>query len=213
MSHDLRTPIAGIRAMAEALVDGVAADPERYHAEIVALSKRTGEMVGDLLSLATLEGGEGALAHEPVALADVISDLVAQLAPLAREEGIELTGGADDEIELRGDPLLLYRAVQNLVVNAIQYSPAGGRVEVRLGREAEQAVVDVIDSCGGLRVEDISRMTEPGWRGDAARTPDAGAGGAGLGLAISARVAEAHGGELTICPLQQGCRIRLSFPA
>ncbi|MDK8714395.1 sensor histidine kinase [Brevibacterium sp. UMB1308A] len=88
-----------------------------------------------------------------------------------------------------------------------------GRVEVRLGREAEQTVVDVIDSCGGLRVEDIPRMTEPGWRGDAARTPDASAGGAGLGLAISARVAEAHGGKLTICPLQQGCRIRLSFPA
>ncbi|WP_166985297.1 sensor histidine kinase [Canibacter zhoujuaniae] len=218
MSHDIRTPIAGIRAMAEALSDGMASDPEAYYREILSQAERTSDMVSDLMSLANLEQSIQGMQREPVDMADVVSDLVMGLRPLTQERHITLTGSAEaveGSAEVLGDASLLSRAVQNLLVNAITYSEAEGTVSVRVRANDAAVEVCVTDSCGGLAAEHIDRMTEPGWRGDLARTPSTSSGspGSGLGLAIAKQIVTGHGGELRIVNAGEGCAVTLALPA
>lgn len=212
VSHDLRTPLAGIRALAESLADGVADDPPGYHRRIIAETDRTSRMVDDLLALTGLHAGLPSR-REPVALADVLSDTLATVRPTADRRGVALSGEVTGPLRVVGDTAQLSRAMLNLAANAVQYSAPGSEVILRARRDGDEVVVEITDGCGGLASDDLDRLFDAGWRGNAARTPDSATGaphGAGLGLAIVKAVAEAHGGTVGAANLDRGCRIWFS---
>ncbi|WP_201520944.1 sensor histidine kinase [Gulosibacter hominis] len=210
MSHDLRTPLAGIRAMAEALEDGIVTDPQEYYRAIAAEAQRTSGIVDDLLALTRLSSGAAESVAEPVSVGDALSDLVAHLAPLAKQRDVRVTGSVDGAVEVVGDAGLISRALQNVLVNAIAYTKPGTTVQARAFVADGRAVVEVRDGCGGLCDEELSRVFDTGWRGDAARTPGALAG-TGLGLPIVQMVMELHGGAVTVENAGEGCLVRLGF--
>ena len=137
VSHDLRTPLAGLRAMAEALEDGLAADPPRYHKQMRAEAERLATMVDDLFELSRIHSGSLQLSPDQIALDDLVSDVLASTEALAREHGVRLDGEATGQLVVRADPRELSRALTNLLANAIRHTPPGGRVHVRRGRRTE----------------------------------------------------------------------------
>ena len=214
VSHDLRTPLAGMRALTEALEDGVAANPADYLSRMRAEILRMSSMVDDLLALSRLQSPGLRLERQRVSLGDVVSDAVARTQPVASLAGVALTGTADGTVQADLDPREVSRAVENLVANAIRHTPAGGAVTVLVGADPATGAgeVSVEDGCGGIPEDVLPRVFEPGWRGTNARTPGAGEG-AGLGLAIVRGVAEAHGGQVSVANHGRGCRFVLSLPA
>ena len=212
VSHDLRTPLAGLRAMAEALEDGLAADPPRYHKQMRAEAARLASMVDDLFELSRIHSGTLQLAHHEITLDDLVSDVLASTEPLARERGVRLDGEAAGQLTVRADPRELSRALTNLLTNAIRYTPPGGSVYVEARPEYSGALLTVADGCGGIPEDDLPHVFELAWRGTAARspTPD---GGAGLGLAIVRGVVEAHRGSVRVVNAGPGCRFEVRLPA
>lgn len=212
MSHDLRTPLAGITAMAEALHDGVATDPPSYYRRIIAASERTTDMVNDLMALASLQSADTLVHREPVAIADVVSDLIEHMQPLARSRSVVLTGHAGDlSADVSGDAALLSRAIQNVMANAITYTHPDSTVQVSVHNAQDDVYVTIADSCGGLSSDDLRRMFDPGWRGDQARTAGA-AAGSGLGMTIVDAIITAHGGQVNVANHRFGCTVELRLP-
>jgi signal transduction histidine kinase len=218
VSHDLRTPLAGLRAMAEALEDGVADAPEQYYKQIRAEVDRLASMVDDLFALSRMQAGSFAIDSESLTLDDLVSDVVAALSPLARRNGVELVGSAGPPLRIVGSASELNRAITNLVANAIRHTPGGGEVEVRVGAASGSAAesmasVSVRDGCGGIPDETLARVFEVGFRGEPARTPRADeSGGAGLGLAIVRGIVAAHHGEVEAHNVGDGCEFTISLP-
>jgi signal transduction histidine kinase len=217
VSHDLRTPLAGLRAMTEALEDGLAEDPSRYHTQMRAEVDRMVRMVDDLFELSRIHAGVLRLSPEPVALADVVSEALAGADSVARARGVRLGGDVEQDVLVTADPAGLSRVVSNLLMNAIRHTPADGVVKIS-GRAVPDGIeLSVSDACGGMREEDIARVFDVGWQGTSARTPDhvAGVGGtgAGLGLAIVKGIVEAHLGQVAVANHEPGCRFRVTLPA
>ena len=211
VSHDLRSPLAAMRAVTDALEDGITTDPAGSFVQLQREIDRLDGMVADLLDLSRITSGHVARDRVLVELSDLVSDVVAASRPVAASASIELTGRACGQVTACVDSRELTRAVDNLVANAIRHSAAGGRVEVSLDVDGEHAVVSVTDSCGGIPEDVLPRVFEPGYRGSTARTPT-GAGGAGLGLAIVEAVVEAHGGSVTVENTGPGCRFTVRLP-
>jgi signal transduction histidine kinase len=215
VSHDLRSPLAAIRAMAEALEDGVVSDPAtvaRYHHQLVAEVDRLAGLVDDLFELSRTQAGVLALEMEKVSLSDLVSDALAGAVPVARAKGVRLEGrmeGTAPVLELSAAEVA--RALRNLLENAIRHTPADGTVMVETGVAGPDAYVSVLDTCGGIPEVDLDRVFDIAFRGEAARTPGHG-GGAGLGLAIARGMVEAHGGEISVGNEQGGCRFTVRLP-
>jgi signal transduction histidine kinase len=225
VSHDLRTPLAGLRAMTEALEDGLADDPVRYHAQMRAEVERMVRMVDDLFELSRIHAGVMRLSPQPVALGDVVSEALASADSVARARGVRLDGAVDEGLLVTADPAGLSRVVSNLLMNAIRHTPADGVVEVQ-GRAVDDAVeLSVTDGCGGLTQDDMARVFDVAWQGDSARTPDhvdssllsrpggGGGAGAGLGLAIVKGIVEAHLGQVAVANHEPGCRFLVRLPS
>jgi signal transduction histidine kinase len=215
VSHDLRTPLAGIRAMAEALEDGVVSDTvtvDRYHAGLRREADRLAGMVDDLFELSRINASALHLSLQEVSLADVVSDALASATPVAAAKGVRLVGGASLGMPVvEGSVPELGRVLRNLLSNAIRHTPADGVVSVQAGSDETSAYVEVTDACGGIPAEDLPRVFEVAFRGTAARTPGDD-GGAGLGLAIARGLVEAHHGKITIENDGPGCRVLVRFP-
>ncbi|MGL4177486.1 MAG: sensor histidine kinase, partial [Dermatophilaceae bacterium] len=195
LSHDLRTPLAGIRALAESLEAGVVADPRAAHGRIVHEADRLDAMVDDIAQLSRLRGPGRALPPpEQVALDDLVSDAVATVAPLAAAGGVEVRATALSGSVVTGDARDLTRAVINVLRNAVQHTPAGNLVEVRTVVGAGTVAVEVADGCVGIPDGDLPQVFEPGFRGDVARAGT----GSGLGLTITRDVATTHGGAASV---------------
>jgi len=214
ISHDLRTPIAGIRATAEALRDGVVADPAtvaRYHQVMVESSERLTTMVDDLFELSRVHAGRIAVSAAQVPLADIVSDALSTADPLARAKGVYLRADAAVTAADRvtADVGELSRALANLLVNAIRHTPSDGTVALTARRRDARVEVAVADCCGGIPEADLGRVFEAGFRGEPART----AAGSGMGLAIVRGIAEAHGGAVSVSNTAAGCRFVLALPA
>ncbi len=220
VSHDLRTPLAGLRAMAEALEDGVAASPERYHKQIRIEVDRLAGMVDDLFEISRLQAGAPSLRTDRVSLDDLVSDCVAALEPVAGLQGVRLVGRATAAAEVRGNGAELNRALTNLLVNAIRHTGPDGTVEITLRASKDSmspvAEVTVRDECGGIAADDLHRVFEVGFRGEAARTPHHGpgnlGGGAGLGLAITRGIVTAHDGSVDVSNAPGGCEFTVRLP-
>ncbi|HYY12091.1 MAG TPA: HAMP domain-containing sensor histidine kinase [Kineosporiaceae bacterium] len=210
VSHDLRTPLAGLRAMAEALEDGVASDPERYHRQIRREVDRMAGMVDDLFELSRIQAGALSLSPAPVDLRELVDDVVAGSAPMAEAGGVRL-GVVTEAAHVRGDAAELGRVLANLVVNAIRHTPSDGTVQVTGAADGTECVLAVSDGCGGLRDEELERVFDAGWRGTTARTPVPD-GGAGLGLAIARGIVEAHAGRIAVSNTAAGCRFEVRLP-
>ncbi|MEW9555986.1 sensor histidine kinase [Nonomuraea sp. NPDC050783] len=214
VSHDLRTPLAGMRAMAEALEDGVVSDPAtvaRYHGQIKLEVERLSAMVDDLFELSRIHAGALRLSRARVGLADLVADTLAGAEPLARAKGVLLTAEAAEAVPVEADAGALGRALGNLVVNAIRHTPSDRTVVLRAGVDGDMACLSVTDCCGGIPAEDLPRVFEVAFRGEAARTPTAG-GGAGLGLAIAQGIVEAHDGMIGVVNDGPGCRFEIRLP-
>ncbi len=213
ISHDLRTPLAGLRAMAEALEDGVPDDPSTYYKQIGAAVGRLDGMVDDLFDLSRIQAGSLGPLSERVLVDEVVDDVVTTLAPLAEARGVRLTGHpAGGPTVVRGDAAILDRAVTNLVANAIRYTSDGGTVDVRVSLDPGQIVIDVDDECGGIRADVLPRVFDLGYRGAPERPADPRTGGAGLGLAITRGIIEAHHGSVSVINTECGCRFRAALP-
>lgn len=214
VSHDLRTPLAGLRAMAEALEDEVVADRatvHRYHGQIRTEADRLAEMVDDLFELSRIHAGALRLSRQRVGLDDLVADTVAGTEPLAQAKGVRILGGARRGLPVDADASEMGRVLRNLVVNAIRHTPSDGSVEVVGTVEGEMACVTVSDRCGGIPEQDIPRVFDVGFRGESARTP-ASDKGAGLGLAIARGIVEAHAGEIGVANVVGGCRFVVRLP-
>ncbi|MDB1088616.1 HAMP domain-containing sensor histidine kinase [Streptomyces sp. ACA25] len=210
ISHDLRSPLAGLRAMAEALEDGIAEDPDRYHQQIRSEVERLSDMVGDLFALSRIQAGSLALTPARMSVYDLISDAIAGADPLARERGVLLADRGVEPVPVEVDGREMSRVLANLLVNAIRRTPADGTVAVAAGRRGDSVVLSVTDGCGGIPAKDLPRVFDPGWRGEDARTPPA---GAGLGLAIVRGIVEAHRGTTGVRNVPGGCRFEVTLPA
>jgi signal transduction histidine kinase len=212
VSHDLRTPLAGLRAMAEALEDGLAADPPRYHKQMRVDAERLATMVDDLFELSRIHSGTLQLSPYVITLNDLVSDVLSSTEALARERGVRLVGRTTGQLAVRADPRELSRALTNLLTNAIRYTPADGRVHVGVSPEGEDALVSVTDGCGGIPEADLPHVFDLAWRGTDARSP-APDSGAGLGLAIVRGVVEAHRGSVRVGNIGNGCCFEMRLPA
>jgi signal transduction histidine kinase len=213
MSHDLRTPLAGLRAMAEALEDDLAADPHLYYKQIGASVERLTAMVEDLFELSRVQAGAFGQHPEPIGLNGLISSCVAALAPLAGTKGIELHSRVEVDACVRGSAAELSRALTNVIANAIRHTPDRGHVAVRLGAvDASTVEVSVNDQCGGIAEDVRCRVFDVGYRESSARGARSGDGGAGLGLAITRGIVEAHGGSVEVHNAVGGCRFDLRLP-
>jgi signal transduction histidine kinase len=216
VSHDLRSPLAALRAMTEALEDGLADDPARYHRQIRAEVDRMVRMVDDLFELSRIHAGVLVLDLQPVAVGDVVSEVLAGADAVARASKVRLDGSVDEGLFVNADPGELSRVVSNLLVNAIRNTPADGVVEVTGRRVGDTVELSVTDACGGLSTDDMARVFDVAWQGGSARTPTPESPlsrGAGLGLAIVKGIVEAHRGQVAVTNHAPGCRFVVSLPA
>ncbi|MHB1135067.1 MAG: sensor histidine kinase [Chloroflexota bacterium] len=198
VSHDLRTPLASLQVMVEAVNDGVVSDPatiERYlhtmQAEITSLSA----LVNDLFELSQLDAGVLGLQLEAASIQELISDTLAGLRPQAGQRQLRLDGAAEAALPaVLMDPGKVQRVLYNLVQNAIRHTPADGTVLLSARDVGEAVEVSVVDSGEGIAAADLPHVFERFYRGDPARARAQ--GGAGLGLAIARGIVEAHGGRI-----------------
>lgn len=218
VSHDLRTPLAGLRAMAEALEDGVVTDAATvadYHRRIRMETDRMALLVDDLFELSRINAGALRLSIGRVPLGDVVSDALASASPIATAKRIDLRTDRGEWPIVAGSEPELARIVGNLLRNAIRYTPSDGSVTVSGGRDERGGWFAITDACGGIPEADLPRVFDVAFRGEAARTPannHDGAGG-GLGLAIVRGLVEAHRGEVVVRNVADGCRFLVRLPA
>jgi len=197
-SHDLRTPLTSIRVRVEALNDGLVEDPveiRRYFQNIRADVMALNTLIDDLFELAQLEAGGFKLQLSSHSLGDLVSDCLESFQTLAEQREIRLTGNVAASL----DPVLLNaakisRVLGNLVGNALRHTPSGGTVHLAAQRSAEGVLVTIDDSGSGFKTADLPHLFEQFYRGEQARSRAT--GGAGLGLAISRGIVEAHHGRI-----------------
>ncbi|MCM4081136.1 HAMP domain-containing histidine kinase [Actinoplanes sp. TRM88002] len=214
VSHDLRTPLAGLRAMAEALEDGVVSDPVTtadYHRRIRVETDRMTQLVDDLFELSRINAGALRLVPTAVPLYDVVSDAIAGVAALATSRRITVLAAETGwPVVHAGEPELA-RVVQNLLINSIHYTPADGTVHIAAGHDRDSVWLSVSDTCGGIPEHDLNRIFDVAFRGEHGRTPST--KGGGLGLAIVRGLIEAHGGHVGVRNVTGGCRFEIRLPA
>jgi signal transduction histidine kinase len=220
VSHDLRTPLAGLRAMAEALEDGVVAEPRtvrQYHRRIRLETDRLAELVDDLFELSRINAGALRLTLAEVPLGEIVSDAVASAAPMARAKGVRLVADRARYGLVQGSESELGRVLTNLLVNAIRHTPPDGMIRVTGGSGGRTGWVAVRDGCGGIPETDLPRVFDLAFRGETARTPAASGdplgSGAGLGLAIAHGLVEIHGGRIAVANTDDGCQFTVELPA
>jgi signal transduction histidine kinase len=203
VSHDLRTPLAGIRAVSEAIADGVVPAGEvRQHAKhIEQESVRLSEMVDDLFEMSKINAGAVQLSQDRVALDEVVDDVLAAHRIAAERAGVALRASVPDE------PVR--------VANAIAHTPAGGTVELALGADEDGAFARVDDTGVGIDEADLPRVFDVAYRGSNGRVPrndPSLPSGSGLGLAIAAGLVQAHHGTLSAHNLDTGARFEVRLP-
>lgn len=209
ISHDLRSPLAALRAALEALIDGVARDPDRYLRSMQADVDALAALVDDFFLLARIEGGRMALDLGSVDLSECCDEALEALAPTAHARRVQLQLYTAEHVHVRGNANALGRVVRNLVDNAIRHAPPGSTVRVEVGGEGLPAVT-VIDDGEGFPPDFAAHAFDRWSRADESRNRET--GGVGLGLAIARGLVLAHGGRIWIGP-PPGGRVVFELPA
>lgn len=203
VSHDLRTPLASMRAMIEAINDGVVSEPEtvsRYLNTIQNETQHLSTLIDDLFELSQIDAGVLKLHIEPTSLEDLVSDALESMKAQAQRKNVKLQGevhGALPRLPL--DAPRMQRVLYNLVQNAIRHTPSDGTVTILVAEGGNGVQLTVADTGEGILESDLPHVFDRFYRGEAARTRGSGAGsGAGLGLAIAKGIVEAHGGTISV---------------
>lgn len=213
VSHDLRTPIAALRLLIEAIEDDIVDDQtrRRYLVTMQTHIQSLSAMIDDLFELSRIEAGDIDWSMRQVELALLVDETVWAMRPEAGERRVELRTELDQApLAAHADSEKIQRVLFNLIRNAIRHTPADGSVTVRAETAADTIEIEVADTGDGIDPQERARVFEPFYRGggDAARDTD----GAGLGLAVSRAIVETHGGRIWLPPTDHGTRIRFSLP-
>jgi signal transduction histidine kinase len=210
-SHDLRTPLASLRAMVEALEDDLA-EPAEYLPAIRAQTELLSELVEDLFELARIDSGALALELREASLGELVTSCLESLQADARSRGVRLESRVDASDPLvRVAPDKVQRVLLNLLANAVRHSQPKGAVAVIVRRDSDHVVVAVEDEGAGLAPGAPQRMFERFWRDDESRSRSS--GGAGLGLAIAQGLVHAHGGTIWAENRSEGgARVAFTLP-
>jgi signal transduction histidine kinase len=195
VSHDLRTPLASLRAMVESIDDGVVRDPptiRRYAREMTSSVGQLSAMVDDLFELSQVDAGAIEAETSRVRLDDVVRSVLVAVKPYAHEKGLALLSELGEAANVPCSPRMT-RVLQNLLMNAVRHTPADGTVTVLARRDGDRLEVTVEDSGEGVAPADLDRIFEPFYRADPARSGP----GAGLGLALAKRIVEGVGGTIS----------------
>ena len=218
ISHDVRTPLTIMRAMVEAIDDGIVTDPEiihRYHSAIRAEMRHLSTLIDDLFEVSRIEAGALQLNRDRLNIEDIISDILEVSHEQAERHHIRISGEVTPNLPaIWADARQLYRVVTNLVQNALRHTPAGGAILLQVWREKSSLMVQVIDTGEGIESNDLPHIFELAYRGETSRKRPSDAlddgheqGGTGLGLAIARGLVEAHGGIIqAISPLPSDLR-------
>lgn len=200
VSHDLRTPLASIRAMIESINDGVVADDDtkaRYLTTIQSEVENLSGLIGDLFELSQIDAGILALHIESASIQDLISDTLESMAAQATMRRLRLEGEVDQDLSpVSMDSQRVQRVLYNLVQNAIRYTPPDGSISIRAVDTGRDVQVQVADNGDGIRQKDLPKIFDRAYRADPARHRDS--GGAGIGLSIAKGIIEAHGGRIWV---------------
>ena len=214
VSHELRTPLTSIRGYVELLQDDgrLTEEQQRYVGVVDRNSARLLDLVSDLLFLAQVDAGKLAFELQPVELDVVVAECVEASQPAAAAKGIELVSSAERlPAPLQGDPARLAQVLDNLVSNALKFTPAGGRVEVRLSAADGVALIEVEDTGLGLAEDEREQLFERFFR--SSRAAENAIPGTGLGLAIAKTIVERHGGRIELeSAVDVGTTVRVELP-
>jgi signal transduction histidine kinase len=214
VSHELRTPLTSIRGYLELVTEDVAglSDEQRQFLGVVDRNaNRLQRLVTDLLFVAQVDAGKFQLQIEDIDLADLAAAGIESARPAAVAKGIELALDADPLPPVQGDVARLAQLVDNLVSNAIKFTPTGGRVGIRVARAGDDAILAVSDTGLGIPVREQARLFERFYRTSSAT--EKAVQGTGLGLAISKAIVEAHGGKIDFTSREgSGTTFRVSLP-
>jgi signal transduction histidine kinase len=207
-SHDLRTPIASLQAMIEAMEDGLV-PPERFYPVMHEQIRTLARLVDDLFELARIDAGSLSLELREAELDGLVQSCVRGVEAEAQLRGVRVHADPAGGALVRCQPDKVERVLYNLLTNALRHTPSDGSVAVRVQPNASEVRVSVEDTGDGLTPETAERMFERFWRGDRARSGD----GAGLGLAIARGLVEAHGGRIWAeSLLEGGARVSFTLP-
>jgi signal transduction histidine kinase len=213
ISHDLRSPLASIRALAEALEDDIVTEPHdrlAYYGSIRREAERLGALVDDLFELSRVQAGNVSTDPSRIPVHELVSDVLGGVGHAAEQRGVSLKVDTDRVGADLVPAADLLRVLRNLLDNAVRHTPEGGTVRLEAMSTRGGVVLRVIDECGGIPERDLARVFDVAFRGDAARQRDS--GGGGLGLAIAKGLVEAHAGEIDVCNHAGGCRFEVRMP-
>jgi two-component system sensor histidine kinase BaeS len=207
VAHELRTPLGNITGWLEATQDGLAEPDPHLIGMLLEESLLLQRLVDDLHDLAQADAGTLRLHPEPIALDDVVDQVVN-----AQQNREILLRAETTPVHISADPVRLRQALGNLVANAVRYTPPGGEVVVKLFQWQDKAVLEVTDTGTGIAPDDLPHVFDRFWRADKSRSRRT--GGSGLGLAITRHLVEAHGGTVSVTStLGEGSTFRISLPA
>jgi signal transduction histidine kinase len=212
VSHDLRTPMTALRLLADAIDDEVvdAETRREYAARIGTHVRALGALIDDLFELTRLESGDLTWTMERVRVDALLHETIEAMRPAAEAEEVTVTAELDASIAAaRANPEKLQRVLFNLIQNAIRHTPPDGSVTVRAESVGGCIEIEVADTGSGIDGEHRTRVFEPFYRADGARSD----GGAGLGLAVSRAIVEAHGGTIWLEDAPVGARVRFRLPS
>jgi signal transduction histidine kinase len=213
ISHDLRTPLASLQVLAEAIEDGMV-DEQTHHRYLEQMSiniRSLGNLIEDLFELSRLEAGDIQWSMQQVRLDELVEETVEAVVAQAEQKRVEVVAHVPDGLApARANPEKLQRVLFNLIQNAIRHTPADGSVTVAATVNGPSIEVEVADTGEGIGTHDRDRVFEPFFRGgsEEPRTRN----GAGLGLTICRAIVEAHGGEIWLAESEAGTRIRFTLP-
>jgi signal transduction histidine kinase len=211
VSHDLRTPLAGLRAMVEAIDDGVVDDSESLHTYITEMKQSVHsltQLVDDLFELVQLDASAIEAESRRARLEAVVAAAVDACRGNALEKGLRMETDLGDAGQRLCSPRIT-RVLQNLLQNAIRHTPVDGTVRVEARVATDRLELVVMDTGEGIPASQLERVFEPFWRGDGARSTP----GAGLGLALAKRITETLGGDIRVdSPPREGTRFAVVLP-
>ena len=215
VSHDLRTPLTSIRALLEALADGVVDDPatvQRYYRVAQQDIRALSQLIDDLFEVSQMDAGGLKLDLAQNSIGDLISDTIESFSEAARQQHVTLSGAVASRTDpVRMDAPRIGRVLANLTANALRHTPAGGRIDLAARRVDNRVIVEVSDTGEGIQPDDVPYVFERFYRGEKSR--NRATGGAGLGLAIARGIVEAHGGSIHVeSEAGQGARFTFTLP-
>jgi len=208
LSHDARTPLTSMRLATEALLDGVAPDPDRYLRTIATDIKAVETLINDLFLIGQLEAGRLELRSGPMDAMFTVGEVAMQLSLIAEAKDIKLCVDGPDALPVTADPAQLNRVLSNVVINAIRYAPEGDTVQIEV--DADRSRISVLDGGDGFPADFVEEAFQPFRRHDEAR--ERAQGGAGLGLAVSKGIIDALGGRIWADPGPGGV-VHIELPA